>query len=104
MIKPISLIKLLHYLIGQQYEVEQVNLAPTSMRGVVTLFRKIKTHEVKFFDTYLIIYIQTKPVKVFSDGWIVRNGRELYVDTINNTMYHDTIIKYKANEHSSIRR
>jgi hypothetical protein len=98
-----SLIRLLNYLIGQKYEVEHVNLSPTSMRGVVTLFRRIKIYEVRFFDTYLVIYIQSKPIKVFSEGWISRNGQELYMDTTTNTMYHDTIIKYKTNEYGSIR-
>jgi hypothetical protein len=102
MIKPISLIKLLTYLIGQRYNVEYVNLAPTPMRGVVTLFRKIKTYEVKFFDTYLIIYINSKPIKIFSEGWNTRADQELYIDPKTQAIYHDSIIKYHRDEHSSI--
>lgn len=102
MIRPISLIKLLNYLIGQQYNIEYVNLAPAYMKACVVFFRKVKSFEVKFFDTYVVIYLQSKAIKVFSEGWITRVGQEIYVDSKTKTVYRDTIIKYTKDEHRSI--
>jgi hypothetical protein len=104
MIKPTSLLKVLNYLIGQQYDIDYVNLSPTAMRAAIALFRRIKIYEIKFFETYVIVYIQAKPITIKSDGWTTKRSQEVYIDTMTNTIYHDTIIKFKPNEHSSIRR
>ena len=96
MIKATSLLKILNYLIGQNTEIDHLNLSPVLMLSMTALFRRLKSYEVKIFDDYLIIYIKTKPVVIKSYGWKRYNSAyDLHFDFDTNTYHSHFYIKMK---------
>jgi hypothetical protein len=102
MIRPTSLIKILNSLIGQHFEIDHVNISPSMMRSLIVQYRKIKVYEINFFNDYIIIYIQSKPIVLKSYGWQkFCNSYEMYYDRESNQFSTHLYIKLK-HEHRSI--
>jgi hypothetical protein len=96
MIKATSLLKILNYLIGQNSEIDHLNLSPVLMMSMTSLFRRLKSYEVKIFDDYLIIYIKAKPIVMKSYGWKRYNSAyDLYFNPRTNTFHSHFYIQMK---------
>jgi hypothetical protein len=96
MIKATSLLKILNYLIGQNTEIDHLNLSPVLMLTMTALFRRLKTYEVKIFDDYLIIYIKSKPVVIKSYGWKRYNAAyDMYFNSETRTFHSHFYIQLK---------
>jgi hypothetical protein len=66
------------------------------MKGMVALLKRTRIYEIKFFDEYIVIYIQAKPIVIKSQGWRKYGGNyDLYFDQKSNAMYNDIIINFK---------
>ena len=96
MIRPTSLIKILNSLIGQQFEIDHVNVSPSMMRNLIIQYRKIKSYEIKFFSDYIIIYIKAKPVVLKSYGWQKYcSSYEMFYHSVSNQFFTHLFIKLK---------
>lgn len=96
MIKATSLLKILNSLIGQQFEIDHVNVSTELMKSVAAVYRRIKIYEIKYFDDYIIVYIQSTPVVLKSYGWRKYNTKyDLYFDSATNQFYSHLFIKLK---------
>jgi hypothetical protein len=96
MIKPTSLIKILNSLIGQNFEIDHVNISPTLMQSVIIQYRKIKIYEIKYFKEYMIIYVKSKPVVLKSYGWKKYCSLyEMYYDSNSEQFFTHLFINLK---------